>query len=456
MYDKRKLIIKYINDRLVKLEELGKKYSQEKIDKLADNLEALDKPLEEIYALIDNKFSYQARKINHNNYLASLKEYYLSNIEKLKKENNCYLLSYEKGAKVLEQGNVKTISSIDGNTEFVSLNSKNSGIKKNNSKEADYELIMSDIAYLLDIPYAKTYRLFDNKMDPVGILSISIDNKTEKFLDLEDTFSFVKEETSKFMLKNKIINYHDKNIKHGITEVFEAEIIKGSIDYVLDLFTCLPDITKDNLEELKKSYLELKVYEVLTNSIDNNLRNYGIIINKESKYYTYKLAPAYNKSVIKDNNICLDETICNFFIVDKRDLLETLFKHYYKYIKDIIYLIIDNTDSLYRIIDKLTKEHLEYDEYKNYKEILTNNYMMIEKVFNDYDGKELDSKIRENNTNKYLFRIVPYLENYNYDAFDETIENKGSVLLVGALGAVLVITIVIIIFAIYVVSKVGI
>ena len=48
MYDKKKLIIKYINDRLVKLEELGKKYSQDKIETLATNLEALDKPLEEI------------------------------------------------------------------------------------------------------------------------------------------------------------------------------------------------------------------------------------------------------------------------------------------------------------------------------------------------------------------------------------------------------------------------
>ena len=69
VYDKRELIIKYIKDRLAKLEELGKKYSDDKINKLADNLVALNKPLEELYALIDNKFSYQARKINHNNYL---------------------------------------------------------------------------------------------------------------------------------------------------------------------------------------------------------------------------------------------------------------------------------------------------------------------------------------------------------------------------------------------------
>ena len=206
MYDKRKLIVKYINDRLEKLEELGKKYSAEKIDKLADNLVALDKPLEEIYALIDNKFSYQARKINHNNYLSSLKEYYLANIEKLKKGNNCYLLSYEKGSKVLEQASVKTISRKNENLEYVSVN-KGFGYKKKNSKDNDYELIMSDIAYLINIPYAKTYRMFDAKMNPIGILNASMEDKNEKFLNLEEAFSFIKEESNKFLLKHEIWNY---------------------------------------------------------------------------------------------------------------------------------------------------------------------------------------------------------------------------------------------------------
>ena len=77
MYDKKTLIIKYIKERLKRLEELNKRYSLEKIDKLADNLISTNKPLEELYALIDNKFSYQVRKINHNNHLAKLKEYYL-------------------------------------------------------------------------------------------------------------------------------------------------------------------------------------------------------------------------------------------------------------------------------------------------------------------------------------------------------------------------------------------
>jgi len=83
--NRKELIIKHIKDRIASLEELGKVYSEEKIESLAENLANSDKTLTEINTLIDNKFSNQIRKINHNNYLASLKEYYLSKIEKLKK-----------------------------------------------------------------------------------------------------------------------------------------------------------------------------------------------------------------------------------------------------------------------------------------------------------------------------------------------------------------------------------
>ena len=156
MYDKKNLIIKYINDRLSKLEELGKKYSEEKINKLADNLIAINKPLEEIYALIDNKFSYQARKISHNNYLSSLKEYYLAKIDKLKKKNNCYLLSYNEGTKVLEQAKVTTIKK-ENNYEYVSIN-EGFGYRKENSKESDYLLCSRRQAYRSNLCRTKRLR----------------------------------------------------------------------------------------------------------------------------------------------------------------------------------------------------------------------------------------------------------------------------------------------------------
>ena len=84
--NRKSLIIAHIKERLVSLTELGKLYSEEKINTLADKLATSDKTLNEIFTLIDNKFSNQIRKIKHDNNLVSLRDYYLSRIEHLKKE----------------------------------------------------------------------------------------------------------------------------------------------------------------------------------------------------------------------------------------------------------------------------------------------------------------------------------------------------------------------------------
>ena len=76
MEEKRQLLTEYINGRLEKLESLGKTYSKEKIDKLINSLLKTNKELPDLYILIDNKFSSQARKISHNNHLANLPSVY--------------------------------------------------------------------------------------------------------------------------------------------------------------------------------------------------------------------------------------------------------------------------------------------------------------------------------------------------------------------------------------------
>ena len=73
--DKKEFIVKYIKEKISKFEELGKEYSEEKINTLAEKLVSTGKTTEEISILIDNKFSNQIRKINHNNHLSSLKDW---------------------------------------------------------------------------------------------------------------------------------------------------------------------------------------------------------------------------------------------------------------------------------------------------------------------------------------------------------------------------------------------
>ncbi|MBE6145453.1 MAG: hypothetical protein E7171_02405 [Firmicutes bacterium] len=455
MDEKKSTIIKHIKKRITELEELGEVYSEEKINNLAENLSKTDKTIGEIYTLIDNKFSNQVRKVNHNNYLASLKEYYISSIDKLKRGNNCYLLSYDQGIKVLEQANVKVLKELNPYLNVVSINKVNKGTQKENSVSNDYELIMSDIAYLLNIDYAKTYRVFDKNMEPKGVININFEEENERFLTLEEALRFIEEESPSFTLTQKLKDYHDKQVRFGLKQIKNKKDYKDNIEYVIDLFKALPDITTKNLNELKKSYFNMKVFELLTNSLNNNLSNFGIIVNKESKKYTYRLSPSYNKYTTELETLNSEETICNFFIVNKRELLNTLIQNYYKDIKQLLTLIANNKKSLLPIISQIIKEHLNYDEYNKYYKVITDNIVMIEecvalKKISTHDTED-DEEINKTNDALYNERIAPFMENYVSDEYEEP--SKGSTILTAIVAFILCATIVIVLLAIYAISK---
>lgn len=446
MEDKKSFLIRYIRDRLKQLEELGQKYSDAKIEKLVDNLLQRDRSMEELVNVIDNKLSYQVRKIKHNKRLLSLKEYYLSNINKLSKGNNCYLLSYNKGVKVLEQAKLEYVDTKQG---IVTINGKKKAIAKTNDVKNDYDLVLSDIAYIVGIPYAKTYRIFDHEMKDNGVLNECFDTSTEKFLNFSSVLQFVKEESSKFALKEELVVFHDKNIKKGFRRINTSKEYKDNIEFIFKLFEALPDIDKENIEELKKAYLKMKIFELLTNSVDNSLNNIGLIIDKEKLKYTYRLSPAYNKCVIGMKNIDNDSVICNFFIVKKDKLLEVIINNYYDYVKELLHLIVDNKDTLIPIINQVLKEHLEYEEYIKYIDLVINNYNMISDIVLQIKIKEKDKELFIESNDLYTDRIAPFIDDYTVD----DLNNKGSIGLVVVTIIVLVITLLLVGLAIYYVSR---
>lgn len=453
--ENREYLINYIKEKLVEFKELGKEYSDEKIYKLVDKLLGTNKTLEEITMLIDNKFSRQLRKINHNKQLTSLKEYYISSIDKLKKGNNYYLLSYDQGIKILEQASIEEEKEIEKGITQVKIGKNKKGHKKINSTNNDYELISSDIAYLLDIPYAKTYRMFDSEMNPCGILNESFVYENERFLTLEETLQYIKEESPSFILKSELQEYHDRNVKKGIRRTKDTKEIKDNIEYVFKIFKALPDITDKNYNDLKTTYLNIKLFELLTNSLDNTLDNIGIIVNKSKKKYTYKIAPIYNKCSTKIDKLHNNECICNFYIVDKKDLTHIIISNYYKYVKVLASLIVDNKKKLTSIINQLIKEHLDFESYDEYQKLIENNIEMITedlllKKLVSPDNEE-DDKVYNENNEKFIERIKPYIERVK---IDEILDERGSTALVIVVGTVLVITIVLVLLAIIAISKV--
>ncbi len=219
------------------------------------------------------------------------------------------------------------------------------------------------------------------------------------------------------------------------------------------MFKALPDITDQNIKELTKEYLNMKVFELFTNSLNNDLTHYGLLVNKKENKYTYELSPLFNKNVTVLDTIEPNETICNFFIVKKKALLATLINNYYDYIKDTLSLIADNSDTLVPIINQVIKEHLEYGEYDRYSKLVKDNVEMIKtatvaKKELTPDSKDDQKRLEDNNT-IYQNKIAPLQDNYVSDEY----EGKGSTLLTALVTAVLFITIGIILLAIFAVSR---
>ena len=284
-------------------------------------------------------------------------------------------------------------------------------------------------------------------------LNISFNKPNERFLNLEEALHFIKEESSKFNIKSELLDYHDKNIKRGLRLIENPKDIKDNLEYVFKLFSALPDITKDNIESLKQDYLNMKIFELLTNSIDNNLSNIGLIVNKETLTYTYRLSPSYNKYTIESNNLREEQTICNFHIVEKRTLLETIVNNYYKDVRDLLSLIVNNKETLFNIIDQVIKEHLSFDEYNKYLSLVTNNFKMITEVVEAKKESQPDTiqdlARYEDNDILYNNRIAPFLTNYVGDYDTE----RGSTILTAIVTLILFITIGIILLAIFAISR---
>lgn len=409
-------IILYIKEKLANAKKLSKLYNEEKIEILADSMLSTGKSLLEIKILIDNKFSHEIRKMNHNSHLASLKDYYLSSIDKLKKNNNCYLLSYRDGIKNLEQANLKEEKVLNNDVKLVRLNRSSLAFKKESSLSNDYELIMADIAFLLDVNYATTYRIFDKDFKSVGVLNNPELKLDEVFLNLEEALQFVIEEDPKFVTKSLLLDYHDKWKKRGLTRTTNKTTLKENLEYVIKLFGSLPDIKEDNLAELKKDYLSLKILEILTNSLNNELINYGLIIDKKNLRYSYRLSSSYNSYLMMLRELDNDETICNNFVVSKRLLLEVILEQYYDDVKDMVTLILDNRTELKELVGRIIMEHLEYDLYIQYKNMIDSN---LEMIVDSVTQKKLELRDTTEDNKHFLEvsslfkeRVKPLLDNY--------------------------------------------
>lgn len=363
------------------------------------NIESLIKEVTEKYHLTkkeqekildiykDDKRSIVSLEVEIN----SLADYYnwQNKVEKaineappLQPNQNYYIRTYDEKSNIILQGvNIEKISDTTSGVnkvEKVLIDNKYKAYKKKDIVDVadnDLEIVICQIGNLLNVSGAEEYTVYNANKEKDSIISRSVaDTEYEEFYDF----------TSLYIKVNKYIK--EGKIKHSkVSDYEEFKFSNSKEDYIkvieksIQIIRSLPMISQKDIRSIKAAYFDMMIFGYITNQVDRNLNNYGLICNKKTK--EYRFAPLFDNSIISLPN--LDETQCSFngYICSRNKLIDCLFENYYEDIKEKVTYIVNNKTRLIQIIDIIAKQNLDIKSYNLLMEKIIKNISYIEEKY---------------------------------------------------------------------------
>ena len=356
---------------------LNEKQTQDLKEKYTNdnrNLVAIETELETI-----GKYYYEKNKVD-----AAIK-----NAPPLKENENYYIRTYDEKSNIVLQGvNIEKIgdtSSGINQIEKVSINNQYKAyrkIEKVDVADNDLEIAICQIGSLLGVSSAEEYTVYDANKEKDSIISrsVAVDDYEEyyDFTSLEfKVVKFIKEGKIKsdFLRKYGDFEFHNSKGEY-------KEIINKSIE----ILKSLPTISQEDIKTITKDYLNMIIFGYITNQVNRNLNNYGLICNKKTRKYYF--APLFENCIISMPN--LKEKQCNFngVICDRNKLIDSLFDDFYDKVKNKVEFIVNNKQKLINNIDIIAKQNLDLDIYNDLMQKIINNLSYIEKKYNEKNNIE--------------------------------------------------------------------
>lgn len=281
--------------------------------------------IDEINRLIQQML--EEREKQRQEYLKKIKEHQKAKFEELKKSyeqtrEKYGNLQYEI-VKVLDVEHMqsfnetKEVQLIGPNGEIVN------GFYKGISSPNEYELLVSRLGKIVDIPVAD-YSLYLNNGQVDGISISCIPNKERyKFLS---GYDFVKDypEVSSVVQEIK-----------GNPQKPKPELTKDQTQYYMDmLLKGFSEKVKDSaqLEKLKKDYFQTVLFNLILDQKDYNYTNLAVLYDKANN--SYEMAPLFDNGAVKENRSLEGTMITTFGRSKKEDIIDLLYTEYYGYISD--------------------------------------------------------------------------------------------------------------------------
>ena len=217
-------------------------------------------------------------------------------------------------------------------------------LKLNSSNLVDsVDLALSVMGKYLGVNVTGIYKVEDNKKN-TGILSIDIFN--DKIKDNKTIGAIINKNYAKSLTND----YYSGWVKELISlpesdkdHVIEDEMsLKTLIDLGYNIVFEEYDMTEEEKSKFKKDYLNMIIFDFITNQMDRNSENVGIIVDKKDKV---SLAPLYdNGCVIDEEHLNKNSTRFLMKIVNREKLIKVLIKYYMDEVKDFVYKFINNKE----------------------------------------------------------------------------------------------------------------
>ena len=244
-----------------------------------------------------------------------------------------------KNAKEVEiESKIKKVNQVTGQ-EYYSVLKHKAFIKSSDNDYSDnLDVINSEIASLLSIPASKVYHLeTDNNLK--GIINIGVQKSDEQQISIDKLFERI---ISLLKTKNMEVNDWIKGylaINKGDDNFLvssEADII-NTIDVGINIIKVFFRLNENEINVLKRNYIQMIFFDLLTNNAVRNFNSYSILLDYNGTFK--RLAPIYeyNNELYGKKYYCL-----NRVFIDRTSLLSILYKNYYSYIREISRGLMEN------------------------------------------------------------------------------------------------------------------
>ena len=204
----------------------------------------------------------------------------------------------------------------------------------------DLDIINSEIASLFDISSSKVYRV-ETDDNLTGIVNIDIKGKNEQQISIDilvnKLIKIIKEKN--VTLSSWLKDYFSLPTTDNNLLLNSEKDIISVIEMTINTLSILFRLNAEEVEELRKDYLRMIFFDLLSNNTNRSFKTYSILVSFDMKFKS--LSPIY------DYNNDLDSKsyyILNNQYIDKSAILSVLYHKYYSYIKRLSKGISENSE----------------------------------------------------------------------------------------------------------------